>query len=185
MQDLQAWQSAIRQNTKNFTDAFMDLEEEALFQQTTPNQWSIGEIIQHISLINKSYFPIFQEILDGQYHKPFIGKISFLTKALGNTILKSVQPDNPKKVKTVSLWDPSKTTTSLTKEQLWEDFLAQQALLIDWADLLLPALNRGQVIHSPANRLIAYPLQTALHILEKHEQRHFQQAMALRSKLVE
>ncbi|GGF47223.1 hypothetical protein GCM10011339_39700 [Echinicola rosea] len=169
------WKGSLATTTQDFKDAFQRLNKDELYRKPNPDTWSIAENIQHLIVINKSYFPIFEQIVEGSYQKPFIGNIGFLNRALGNMILKSVAPDNAKKIKTIPVWKPEKYEEH-RQEELLEVFEKHQKTLTDWIDRLKPALEKGQVIHSPANRLIAYPLDMALDIITTHERRHLKQA---------
>ncbi|QDH79772.1 DinB family protein [Echinicola soli] len=169
------WQKSLATTTQDFQSAFQHLDKEQLYNKPNADTWSIAENIQHLMVINRSYFPIFEQIVEGRYQKPFIGNIGFLNKAIGNMILKSVAPDNAKKIKTIPIWKPEKLETH-EQEDLLQVFEAHQKELSDWFTRLKPALEKQQVIHSPANRLIAYPLEMALDIITTHERRHLKQA---------
>ncbi|GAB3663938.1 hypothetical protein GCM10028791_39480 [Echinicola sediminis] len=176
---IKAWKDTIDQSTQAFISTFGQLTEDQLHAKPNATTWSIAENIQHLIVINQSYFPIFQQLVDGKYEKPFMGNISFLTKALGNMILKSVSPENPKKLKTIPIWSPNKYQPLQKENGLLSAFEAHQILLKEWIDKLMPFLEKNQIIHSPANRLIAYRLDTALDIITTHEMRHFEQAKRL------
>ncbi|WP_215222766.1 DinB family protein [Echinicola shivajiensis] len=169
------WQERIEENTQVFLSSFGGLSPEQSSYKPAPDVWSIEENIQHLIVINQSYFPIFQKLEEGTYEKPFIGNFSFLTKLLGNTILKSVSPENPKKLKTIPIWAPNKYPDR-DAGALMNKFVDHQKELSQWIGKLGPYLEKGQIIHSPANKLIAYPLSTALEIIVIHEKRHFNQA---------
>jgi len=176
---IKAWKDTIEQTTQAFLSTFGHLSDDQLTFKPDASTWSIAENLQHLIVINRSYFPIFQQLLDGKYVKPFIGNINFLTNALGNMILKSVSPANPKKLKTIPIWSPGKYQTEGTEKDLLSRFKTHQEQLANWIDKLAPFIEKGQVIHSPANRLIAYRLETALDIITQHEIRHYQQAKRL------
>ncbi|AWW32029.1 DinB family protein [Echinicola strongylocentroti] len=169
------WQNSLATTTQDFLSAFQHLDTEQLYQKPNADTWSIAENIQHLIVINSSYFPIFKKVIEGTYQKPFIGKIGFLNKAIGKMILKSVTPDNPKKIKTIPVWNPAKYH-SVKNEDLLKAFEAHQTAFSEWLPQLGPAIEQGQVIQSPANKLIAYPLETALDIITTHERRHLEQA---------
>ncbi|AGA78807.1 DinB family protein [Echinicola vietnamensis DSM 17526] len=175
IEKIEHWQSSLATTTADFKRAFEHLDREALYQKPQAGTWSIAENIQHLMVINSSYFPIFKQVEEGSYQKPFIGNFGFLTKAIGNMILKSVDPENPKKINTIPVWKPEKYEEK-EQEKLLEAFEAHQQEFSDWIVRLKPALEKGQVIHSPANRLIAYPLEMAMDIITTHEKRHLAQA---------
>ncbi|MDN3670292.1 DinB family protein [Echinicola jeungdonensis] len=172
------WQQDIQEITASFKDSFQSLDVETLHMKPDAKTWSIAENIQHLIVLNESYFPIFRQLEKGNYSKPFIGNFGFLTKALGKMILKSVAPENHKKFKTLPIWIPSKYEVPENKELL-DQFEKHQKNLSRWIGQLKPFLENKQVIHSPANRLIAYPLELAINIIISHEKRHYNQAFHL------
>ncbi|UCS91626.1 DinB family protein [Echinicola marina] len=176
------WQKQIKENTQVFLSSFGELSPEQLTFKPHPDTWSIEENIQHLMVINQSYFPIFKQLEEGTYEKPFIGNFGFLTKILGNTILKSVSPEQPKKLKTIPIWAPDKFQGEDTSNLL-KEFEGHQNELSQWVGKLAPFLEKGQIIHSPANKLIAYPLSTAVEIIITHEKRHFSQSKNILTQL--
>ncbi len=170
------WQQEIQEITTSFKSSFQNLDAETLHKKPDGKTWSISENIQHLIVLNESYFPIFQQLENGNYSKPFIGNFGFLTRALGNMILKSVDPENHKKFKTLPIWTPSKYSPQENQDLLGQ-FEKHQKNLSQWIGKLKPFLEKNQVIHSPANRLIAYPLEIACNIIISHEKRHYNQAL--------
>lgn len=146
-----------------------------------PNQntWSIAQNIDHLVTINSSYFPILKEIRNGNYKPPFIAKIGIIPKMLGNTMLKSVQPQNKKKIKTFEIWEPHKgknITHILNTFTLHQDELKQE--IKDSENIL------ESVISSPANRNIVYTVEKAFEILIAHEKRHLLQAIRVKETIL-
>jgi hypothetical protein len=156
-----------------FLKEFGSLSKEELNWKPDPGTWSIGQIIDHLMVINRTYFPIIKQVKEGKYQLPFVGKIGIITNSLGNIILKSVEPDRNKKIKTFSIWEPGKIT--IAKDIVDQFLLHQEELkkfISDSEDLML----QKTVISSPANRLIVYKLEKAFEIIIAHEKRHFNQA---------
>ncbi|WP_236252793.1 DinB family protein [Echinicola sp. 20G] len=176
------WQTSIDETTQKFLKSFADVSPEKLYRKPNPNTWSIAENIQHLILINESYFPIFKQLEEGTYQKPFIGNIGFLHRAIGNMILKSVTPENQKKIKTIPIWEPNKYQGP-ESDELLKEFENHQKALSAWIPKLKPFLEKHQVINSPANKLIAYSLETALDIITVHEKRHYEQSHRLLIRL--
>jgi len=99
---------------------------------------------------------------------------------LGNLVLKSVQPDRKRKVKTFQIWKPA---DSDVPEGIIERFEKNQEelkiLVIGSADLI----EKGTIISSPANKNIVYKLETAFDIIVTHEQRHYNQAVDVKAMI--
>ena len=171
--DVENWTEQIEKNTQNFVEAFGDLSNEQLNWTPSSGTWSIAQNIDHLIHINKSYFPVIDSLRNGTYKKPFIGKIGFLTSFFGKTILKAVQPDRKKKMKTFSIWEPAKSEIPVG---ILDRFKSHQTELKNRIENSKDLVEKGTIISSPANKNIVYKLETAFDIIVTHEQRHFEQS---------
>lgn len=139
--------------------------------------WSIGEIIAHLIRTNSLYFSVFDNVLKNTKGGHWMSKVPGVPNLLGNMILKSVEPSRKKKMKTVQAFEPE---DSQIDDGLWSQFNSCQ----DEIAAYIPKFNQDQlkvIISSPANQAIVYPLHKALDIIVTHEQRHFSQAMEVKS----
>ena len=89
--------------TRSFKNKFCDLTIEELNWKQNNRVWSIAQNIHHLIVINESYYSTIMEIRKENYKFSFIGKINFVVNLLGKTLLKTVQPDRRKKMKTFSI----------------------------------------------------------------------------------
>ena len=170
------WIDQVHANTELIQAYFGDLDERSLNYKPHPNTWSIGQHIDHLLVINSSYFPTFDALLIGTYQTTWLAKIPFFTTWMGNFILKSVQPNNPKKIKTFPIWEPS---TSKIPAGIVQTFVEHQKVLITYIQKLSNHLEASTIITSPANTKIVYRLPKAIEIIIAHEKRHIQQAKSL------
>ena len=159
--------------TEAFRKQFGSLTAEQLNWKPNESQWSIAQNIDHLIVINESYYPIFEKLRSGNLKTPFVGKVGFLVSLFGKLILKGVQPDRKQKMKTFPIWEPSKSEIS---GNILERFEAHQTSLKDEIQSLSPYIEKRAVIFSPANNRIVYRLDTALDIIISHEKRHLEQA---------
>lgn len=160
----------IDQITRDFQQEFSGISSEQLNWKPSPDKWSIGQHIDHLMVINRSYYPIIEEIRQGTYKVPAIGKIGFLVRFFGNFIYKSSGPDRSKPIRTFPVWEPS---TSNIDADVLTRFIKHQEELKEFIDGCADLIEAGQVIHSPANRKIVYTLEKAFDIIVVHEKRHF------------
>ena len=174
MQD--KWCTQIDEITHHFRQAFGSLTPEELNWRPNAQTWSIGQNMDHLIVINGTYFPVIQAVRAGTYRLPFQAKFNWVVVFLGRTVLKAVQPDRRKKMKTFPIWEP---TSSQVPANIWERFEAQQEALKALVQASADLLDHGTVISSPANRHIVYKLETAFDIIVAHERRHFEQAKEL------
>lgn len=178
--DLINWQKHIEQNTNEFLHHFKHLSAEQLNWKPCQNAWSIAQNIDHIIVVNTSYFSLFESIASGDYSPPWGAKIYGLPGFIGKLILASVQPEERKKLKTFSLWEPNQSQFSL---ELFNRFETHQTNLIERVKAASAHIERNTIIASPAGKYIVYPLDVALEIILAHEQRHLVHAIEIKSQL--
>jgi hypothetical protein len=179
---MKKWTIQIDYLSEQVLTNFGNLHIDQLNWKPNPSQWSIAQILEHLIVVNESYFPTLQSLKEGRYSTPFIGKINFVVSYLGNTILKSVEPNNKKKIRTFSIWEPSK---SEVPSGIIDRFVLHQGKLKSIIENSSEFLNSGAVISSPVNKMIVYKLDVAFDIIVAHEQRHFQQAQEILQKMNE
>ena len=167
------WTSQIDETTHNFDQLFGGLSNEQLNWKPDPNSWSIAQNIDHLIVINQSYFPIIESIRKGTYKPSFVSKFGFIVSTIGNSLLKSVQPDRKYKMKTFAIWAPANSEIpGGIIERFKEHQTELKKLITDSQDLV----ESGVVISSPSNKNIVYTLERAFDIIVTHEKRHFEQA---------
>lgn len=158
-QDCQAW--------------YGQLDEAHLNWQPNANTWSIAQNLEHLMVVNRSYYPLVESLRAGTLKLPWIAKVPFLVRSMGNLILKSVQPDYKGKTKTFTIWQPRSSALPYDQVHLFEEHQTElKAFISSCSDLI----EQGAVIYSPANKRIAYKLEVAFDIMVAHEARHLQQA---------
>jgi hypothetical protein len=167
------WNEQIDKITQEFISYFSELNAAQMNWKPNSDTWSIAQNIDHLMVINNSYFPIIESLQRGNYKTLFLSKIGFAVSFFGNIILKAVQPDRKKKIKTFSIWEPSKSEIPDVILTTFKNHQAELKLLIENSKELL---EKGAVISSPANKHIVYTLEKAFEIIITHEQRHFEQA---------
>jgi len=167
------WIKEIDQLTEDFRTTFGSLSHEQMNWKPDASIWSIAQNIDHLIVINETYFPILESLRNGTYKPPFTAKIGFLVTFFGNTILEASQPDRKKKMKTFSIWEPSGSEIS---GDILKKFTQHQSELKSQIEQSMYLTGRGTVISSPSNRYIVYSLQTAFDVIVTHERRHFEQA---------
>jgi hypothetical protein len=162
--------------THSFISHFNALTQEELNRKPDTGTWSIAQNIDHIIVLNESYFPVIDQLHKGTYKPPFLAKAAFLATMTGKLILNFVHPDRKMKMKTFPVWEPHSGTIHdniLERFELHQNELKQR--IRNSEDLV----KKGAIIASPANRFICYRLGTAFEIMITHEQRHLEQAKEL------
>ncbi len=167
------WSAEIDKITQSFKDKFGHLGEKELNWKPNPQTWSIAQNIDHLMVVNETYFPVLASLKAGSYKTPFIAKLGFMVSFLGKTVLNAVKPDRKKKMKTFSVWEP---TVSQVKGDILQQFEKHQNELKRQIETSKELIEKGTIISSPANKNIVYKLETAFDIIVSHEQRHLEQA---------
>ena len=84
MNRIGGWKNSLEGTTKRVEDNFSMLTYDELNWKPAPERWSIAQHLDHLILVNSSYFPVIERINDGSYVRPFIGSIGFLVRRLVN-----------------------------------------------------------------------------------------------------
>jgi hypothetical protein len=171
--DTGKWTLALDEITNQFRNEFGGLSQEQLNWRPDGKTWSVGQNIDHLVVINKTYVPVIQSVRDNTYKLPWVGKVGFLVRFFGNFILKSVQPDRKNKMKTFPIWEPIQSSI---QEDVIDKFSVCQEELKQLIRSSQDLVTRNVVISSPANKNIVYTLACAFDIIVTHERRHLEQA---------
>lgn len=174
-----SWAEDLNIISRSVADHFGSLDGTQLNKKPNASTWSIAQIIEHIISINHSYYPTFDNLLDGTHAIPWTGKFNFIVKFFGKMILKSVQPESIRKTKTLPIWEPSTSDIDLNVLTRFEN---SQEVLKEYISKLINSIDENVVISSPANKFVVYTLPVALDIIVTHEKRHLQQALTLANK---
>lgn len=175
------WASKIDQITADFNTSFGGLTTEQLNWKPNPDTWSVAQNIEHLIIINESYYPILTALHEGKYKTPWIGRIGFIVNLFGKTVFKAVDPARRKKMKTFPIWEPS---TGKVPGTILAKFEKHQADLKQRIQASQALPDKHVVIASPANSNVVYRLGTAFDIIVAHEQRHLEQAKEVLQELL-
>ena len=91
------WTLHIEKLTSDYIREFGSLTPIEINWKPKPGVWSIGQNIEHLVVVNGSYFPVVHALQAGAYKPPFIAKVGFIVERLGQHILDVVQPYPVKK----------------------------------------------------------------------------------------
>jgi len=175
------WKQEIQSLSTAYEKLAVELGPELMHIRPLPDQWSFSEILAHLIVINESYYPTFKALKAGTYKSPFLSRLTFLVRFMGKEILKSVQPQTQKKIKTFPIWEPEQLEET---PDILNRFLQHQSALIKEFEACAALLPQNPVLYSPASKMIFYHLGTAFEIILSHEKRHLLQAERLSAQLL-
>ncbi len=135
--------------------------------------WSIGQCFEHLIITNSLYFPAIQKVIDGNHHNNFFSKIPFSTNLIAVLMKNSLKPEQPRKMKTFKIFEP---TTSNISNTIFEDFAENNQELIRMIEAAKDLDIHKIKIAEPLNVALNLRLDDAFEILMLHEKRHFLQA---------
>jgi len=167
------WTVELDEVTQSFKNEFGSLSETEINWRPNAGQWSVAQNIHHLIVVNETYYPTLQKLRNNSYDLPWLGRIEFLTKFFGKTVLAAVQPDRRKKMKTFPLWEPGASNFGSDILQRFKTHQDELKKLIESSQDLI---EKKVVISSPANKMIVYKIETAFDIMLAHEKRHLEQA---------
>ena len=72
--------------TAEARDSFGELHADQLNWKPAADKWSIAQNMDHLIVINSSYFPIIESLKKGTYKAPFLGKVGFVVSFFGKMI---------------------------------------------------------------------------------------------------
>jgi hypothetical protein len=173
MTKIQTWNNTIDQVTKEVKEHFGKLSSDQLNWKPNKKTWSIAQNLDHLIIINESYYPTLKAVGEGKFKIPFTGKIGPIVRFLGSTLLKSVQPDRKRKMKTLTIWEP---TVDTIQSDIVGRFEQHQNELKQKMEGCSHLIDKGVVISSPGNKYLVYTLEKAFDIITSHELRHVNQA---------
>jgi uncharacterized damage-inducible protein DinB len=161
-------------------EAFGGLDTQQLNLRPEPGAWSVAQVLDHLIVINESYYPLVEKLRAGALHLSWATRWTFYVQRMGGLLLRSVDPARLRKMKTFPIWEPS--TDSLPGD-IVHTFLAHQEAFKSFLTACQDLLHQNALIHSPANRLVVYSLADAFRILVTHEERHLVQALEVLEQL--
>jgi hypothetical protein len=135
--------------------------------------WSVGQCLEHLIVTNREFFPLFDQLLKGEYRATWWQRIPALPGLFGRLMIKALVPGVSRKFKAPPRFQP---TASHVEPQIVNRFLAHQQDVIAKMRATEKLEPARIIITSPVSKLVVYSLLDAYRILVVHERRHFAQA---------
>ena len=153
---------------------FGHLSADALNRKPAPDKWSIAQCLHHLIVSNRTYYPQFEEVMNGSHTNSWYQQIGFISRSMGSWLIKSTGPDRSAKMKNPPAFAPTQGNLPGT---IVHDFLAHQEEMKSHFKKMERVDLQQTILSSPALAAITYNLSDLLAILCGHEQRHINQAL--------
>lgn len=165
--------SELNRISANVQDTFGDLSATQINWKPSAESWSIGQCFEHLIITNNLYFPNIQKVADGTHRNNFFSKIPFSTNIIAALMKNALKPEQPRKMKTFKIFEPSASDVS---EKIIQEFDENNRQLIEMIEACKNSDVRKIKIAEPLNAALNLRLDDAFEILLMHEKRHFLQA---------
>lgn len=163
--------------SKDIRDLTSGMDAGALMKRPSDGGWSVGEILQHLSLTADAMLPL----IDGAVAElERAGRKSASPSGLGIMgwlLYKALEPPPRMKSKTTKPFEPVAVGDPLA---LAEHLIAENAKLSALIDRANGLATKTVKVASPFNASVKYNLYAAFRITLVHARRHLWQARALR-----
>lgn len=155
-------------------EQFGSLSVQQLNWKPDEKSWSVGQCLDHLITTHSLYFPLFERLEQGSFRQSFWERHSPWSGYFGRFLIRSLRPENKKKMKTTARAQPS---ASQIDERVVERYCKHQAELINHLRRIPTGIDPAKiVIASPLLAFVTYSLDDCLTILVVHVQRHLGQA---------
>lgn len=138
-----------------------------------PEQWSVGQCLDHLVKTNRGFFPVIERIARGERRNSAWERWSPLSGFFGRLIARSLEQEGGRKYKAPPKLRPAASDVAAG---IVEEFAAHQKELAERMRAAARADLKKTVVTSPISGFVTYNLLDAFRIVVVHEQRHLRQA---------
>src|SRR5215470_6565197 len=161
-------------NSNEARQLVVGLSDQQLNWKPRPDQWSMAECLDHLSLSNAAFAPYLSNaIARGRTKAPVQMAPAYHPTRIGAWLIRQVSPEAPRKLKAPKIFrpaEPSKIASAL------DHFLDGQAKFLNLVQQVAGIDYNSIRLRSPVTPLIRYSLADALVVTVVHEKRHLDQA---------
>jgi DinB family protein len=152
---------------------FGHLNPKQLNWKPSPTQWSVAQCLDHLIVINSTYFPVIEKIARDGYKPSGQQRLPLLPRLFGPLVLTAVSPEGKRNYKASSHVLPSSSAISA---DIVARFRAHQQELIQHMKMTENLDLSNTIITSPVASFATYSMLYAYRIVVAHERRHLLQA---------
>jgi DinB superfamily len=167
------WNKDIDKVTEKFVGSFGSLTETQLNYKPDPNVWSIAQNIDHLILLNSSYFQNFDEIKKGKHKLPATDDLEQIAENTLQNLRPYANGTRTKRANTWDKWQPSKTKFD---HKILKDFTDHQSEFKKHINEFQGFNLHQTFIKYPGEANLIFRLDECIDFLIEHENRHWIQA---------
>ncbi|HEV3469360.1 MAG TPA: DinB family protein [Pyrinomonadaceae bacterium] len=138
-----------------------------------PDEWSVGQCLEHLIKTNRGLFHTLESVARGERRAGGWERWSPLSGFFGRFIARALEQEGGRKFKAPAKLSPS---ASGVAPGIVEEFAAHQAELARLVRAAAGADLERTVVTSPVSGFVTYSLLDAYRIVVAHERRHLRQA---------
>ena len=164
----------LQKSADDAQSTFGSLSKVQLNWKPSEKSWSIAQCFDHLITTHTLYFPLFEKLANGNVKQTSWENYSPLSGFFGRFLIKSLRPENVKKMKTTAKAYPS---ASEIDGDIIERYNEHQNQLIEHLRKLPADIDPAKtIVTSPLAGFVTYSLDDCYTILAVHGPRHFNQA---------
>src|SRR5690625_2650 len=164
--------------TNRFILEFGSLDTGELNWKPDENTWSIAQNIDHVILLNESYFKKIEEASSDTARRPFLARFDLITDLMAKGLAAYSKPDRKKKTHTFDIWKPG---SQQFEPAILQTFADHQERFKEVIRQSRPLMESGKVVRSPASGVLFFKPASIFDIMISHEERHLKQAKKVKA----
>ncbi len=162
----------LEQVSRDFEETFGTLSSTQINWKPAAVSWSVGQCVEHLIKTNEMYYPVLDQLANGNKQDSFLEKWSPLSGFFGSFLIKSLKSDAKKfKAPTPAIIPPSEIDPHII-----EIFAAHQTEVIGKIRSTKNVDWKKTKVTSPIMAIATYSLEGAYIVMIEHDKRHFRQA---------
>ncbi|MEI8167108.1 MAG: DinB family protein [Chloroflexales bacterium] len=143
-----------------------------------PEEWSLGQCLEHLIIANRAYFVPLEQLLAGQKPTTIWERLPVAPALFARLLIDALEPAANRRVQAPKIFQPGQ---SAVERQILTTFAQQQQRMVE----LMRACERldaaNIIITSPIAAFVTYSLLDAFRIIVVHAQHHLAQTVKLLS----
>jgi hypothetical protein len=152
---------------------FTPLTSEQLNWKPSPDEWSIGQCLDHIITTDEQYSATIEQAVQGTLPRTFWQRLPLLPQLVGTLLYRSMHPETTRPISAPRIFRPSSSTIGT---EVYERFQAHQEHLIGLLRASQDIPIDNCIISSPVAASMVYSLGDAFRVIVVHQYLHLMQA---------